>query len=79
MAHTLSIKDRFIVGRKVIPYSIRKCGMCSTWFKFRYDEAVREIREHGYFILICPDCESEFTYEREMHLPNENMQFFEID
>lgn len=79
MAHILSVKDRFTVGKQVIPYSIRRCGRCSTWFKFRYDEAVREIREHGYFTLICPDCECEFTYEREMHLPDENMTFVEVD
>ena len=81
MAKTIltASSDRYVVGRQVIPWVHRRCGLCPTWFKFRYDEASREINEHGYFKVICPDCEHEFVYERVAHIPDQHMTFIEVD
>ena len=75
----LLLEKNYTVGKKVIPYSYRKCGRCSCWFGFRMDEAINEINEAGYFMLVCPECDSEFVYERIAHLPIENMKFIEAE
>jgi hypothetical protein len=75
----LLIERNFTVGKKVIPYSHRKCGYCKCWFGFRFDEACREIENAGYFMVVCPECEREYVYEREEHLPDENLRFIEAE
>ena len=69
--------ENFTVGERVIPYSHRKCTHCKSWF--RYDEACLGIESAGYYKLVCPVCEKEYIYEREMHLPDDNLRFIEVD
>lgn len=71
-------QDDFTVGKQVIPYAHRRC-QCSNWFKFRYDEAVNSINVKGFYTVACPCCEREYTYEREMHIPDQYMKFVEVD
>ena len=71
--------ENFTVGKKVLPFVHRPCHYCKGWFKFRYDTACSEIATNGFFKLICPYCEKEYVYEREMHLPDTYMKFVEID
>ena len=73
------LKENFTVGEKVIPYSHRRCHYCNTWFRFRYDAACKEIASNGFYKLVCPECEREYVYEREMHLPDENIRFVEVE
>lgn len=73
------LNENFTVGERVIPYSHRRCIHCKSWFRFRYDEACLEIEVTGYYKLICPVCEKEYIYEREMHLPDEYITFKEVD
>lgn len=75
----LLLENRFEVGTKVIPYVHRSCMYCKTWMRFRYDEACREIITNGYYKLICPECEHEYTYESEMYLPDTYMKFIEVE
>lgn len=70
---------RFTIGEKVKPYAYRSCMYCKTWLRFRYDEACKEIATHGFYKLVCPDCDHEYVYEREMHLPDTYMKFIEVD
>lgn len=72
-------RDKYTVGTLVKAYTHRRCGKCSCWFKFRFDEAVNEIREAGYFMVMCPECDSEFVYEDERHLPEAFMKFIEVE
>ena len=72
-------QNRFAVGEPVEAWSYRKCGACPFWFKFRYDDAVAEIEQHGYYRLICPECEREHTYDMVQQLPNQYMKFIEVE
>ena len=72
-------ENHFVVGTLVKPYTHRRCGRCCSWFKFRFDLAVEQIREEKYFRVICPECESEFVYEDERHLPDAYMTFIEAE
>ena len=72
-------EQNYTVGTLVKAYTHRRCGECCCWFKFRFDEAVSEIREAGYFMVVCPKCDSEFVYEMEQHLPDVYMKFVEAE
>lgn len=72
-------QDKYTVGTLVKAYTHRRCGVCCCWFKFRYDIAVKSIREDGYFKVICPGCDREYVYEHEAHLPQDNMKFIEVE
>lgn len=78
MGKVKELLDRnYTVGEKVIPYTHRRCGRCSCWFRFRFDEAFEEIDNAGYFMVVCPECDSEFIYEDIRHLPDVYMKFIE--
>ena len=72
-------RDEYTVGTLVKAYTHRRCGKCCCWFKFRFDKAVKHIRQDGYFKVVCPACESEFVYEDERHLPDAYMKFIEVE
>ena len=71
--------DRFSVGKLVIPHTQQQCSECKSWFRFRYDEACKEISNSGLYKVICPTCNKEYVYESESHLPGTYMKFIEVD
>lgn len=75
----LLLEHDFTVGKKVIPYTYKRCGVCSSWFGFRYDEAEKQCLGEQYFKYVCPECECEYVCVRAEHLPKEYMKFVEVE
>ncbi len=69
----------YTVGNRVSAFAHQQCARCSTWFRFSYDKAISEINEAGYFKIVCPECDSEYLYERAQHVPKEYLVFKEVD
>jgi RNase P subunit RPR2 len=69
--------DFYTVGTEVLTFTIQRCEKCKTWFKYSYDDATSEIKNHGYFNVVCPRCEKEYNYNKQRKLPKEYLIFKE--
>lgn len=74
------VKDlllNYTVGTRVTAFTHQECSCCRSWFRFNYDEAISEVLRVSYFSVVCPDCDSEFYYDRPQDIPKNYLVFKE--